>query len=84
MPKGDARANLRNTRTQINNATTSAQARAFKARQLTQQRRAAEERKLRAAVAATRAKADAANGSPEPEPPAAPASAEPPSDRPEE
>ena len=83
MPKGDARANLRNTRTQINNATTSAQARAFKARQLTQQKRAAEERKLRAAVAAARAKADAAKGTPEPEPEPEPP-AEPPSDPPEE
>ena len=83
MPKGDARANLRNTRTQVNNATTSAQARAFKARQLTQQKRAGEERKLRAAVAASRAKADAAKST-EPEPAAEPAPAEPPSDLPPE
>ena len=77
MAKGDARSNLRNTRTQINNATTSAQARAFKARQITQQKRAADERKLRAAIAATRAKADDAKRTSEAEPPAAePASAE--------
>jgi hypothetical protein len=66
MAKGDARANLRNTRTQMNNAATSAQARAFKARQIAQQRRAAEERKLHAALAA-RAKPDAAQPEPLPE-----------------
>jgi hypothetical protein len=66
VAKGDARGNLRNTRTQINNAATSAQARAFKARQLAQQQRAAEERKLHAAIAA-RAKADVAKRTPEPE-----------------
>ncbi len=71
MPKGDARANLRNTRTQINNATTSAQARAFKARQIAQQKRAAEERKLRAAIAA-RAKPDLVKPEPAPEVPAEP------------
>jgi hypothetical protein len=47
MGKGDARANLHATRTQINNARTSAQTRAFKARQIAKQKRAAEERKLR-------------------------------------
>lgn len=77
MAKGDARGNLRNTRTQINNAATSAQARAFKARQITQQKRAAEERKLRAAIAA-RAAANVVK--PEPEVPAEPSE---PSDTPE-
>jgi hypothetical protein len=47
----------------MNNAATSAQARAFRARQITQQKRAVEERKLRAAIAA-RAKADIAKGEP--------------------
>ena len=49
---GTVRANLHHTRTQINNAATSAQARAFKARQVAKQKREAEERKLRAAQAA--------------------------------
>jgi hypothetical protein len=55
MSKGDgsARANLRATRAQINNASASAQTRAFKARQVAKQKRDAEERKLRAAQAAT-------------------------------
>jgi len=57
---GTVRANLHNTRTQINNAATSAQARAFKARQVAKQKREAEERKLRAAQAAA-AKAAGAN-----------------------
>lgn len=52
MAKGSVRANLHNTRTQINNAATSAQARAFKARQLAKQKRELEERKLRAIQAA--------------------------------
>ena len=60
MGKGaTVRANLKNTRAQINNATTSAQARAFKARQIAKQKREAEVRKLRAAQAAA-AKATAA------------------------
>jgi hypothetical protein len=72
MAKGDARTNLRNTRSQINNAATSAQARAFRARQITQQKRAVEERKLRAAIAA---RANAAIVKTE-TPPEAPAEAE--------
>jgi hypothetical protein len=53
MGKGaTVRANLKNTRTQINNAATSAQARAFKARQVAKQKREAEVRKLRATQAA--------------------------------
>lgn len=48
MAKGDRNANLRATRTQITNARTSAQARAFEARQLEKQKREAEARKLRA------------------------------------
>jgi hypothetical protein len=58
MSKGDgsARGNLRATRAQINNASTSAQTRAFKARQLAKQKRDADERKLRAAKAAKTAK----------------------------
>lgn len=57
MAKGNARANLHHTRTQINNAATSAQTRAFKERQLARQRREADERKLREArVAATEEK----------------------------
>jgi len=69
VAKGNPRANLRNTRTQINNATTSAQARAFRARQIAHQQRAAEERKLRAAIAAgnASAKADPAERTSEPE-----------------
>lgn len=57
MSKGDgsARANLRATRAQINNASGSAQARAFKARQIAKQKRDAEERKLRATQAAAKA-----------------------------
>lgn len=56
MSKGDgsARANLRNTRAQMNNASASAQTRAFKARQVAKQKRDAEERKLRAAQAAAK------------------------------
>lgn len=56
MSKGDgsARANLRATRAQINNASASAQTRAFKARQVAKQKRDAEERKLRAAQAAAK------------------------------
>jgi hypothetical protein len=68
MAKGDARANLRKTRTQISNARTSAQARAFMARQITQQKRAAEQRKLRAAIAA-RANAEVVKPEPAPEAP---------------
>ncbi len=63
MSKGDgsARANLRATRAQINNASASAQTRAFKARQVAKQGRDSEERKLRAALAAAKdAKAKAA------------------------
>lgn len=54
MSKGDGspRANLRATRAQVNNASTSAQTRAFKARQVAKQRRDTEERKLRAMQAA--------------------------------
>lgn len=53
MGKGaTVRANLKNTRAQINNAATSAQTRAFKARQVAKQKREAEVRKLRAAQAA--------------------------------
>lgn len=57
MSKGDgsARANLRATRAQINNASASAQTRAFKARQVAKQKRDAEERKLRATQAAAKA-----------------------------
>ena len=57
MSKGDgsARANLRATRAQINNASASAQTRAFKARQFAKQKRDAEERKLRATQAAAKA-----------------------------
>lgn len=56
MSKGDgsARANLRNTRAQMNNASASAQTRAFKARQIAKQKRDTEERKLRAAQAAAK------------------------------
>ena len=69
MSKGDgsARANLRATRAQINNASASAQTRAFKARQVAKQRRDSEERKLRAALAAAndaKAKAKAATTPP--------------------
>lgn len=60
---GSVRANLRATRAQINNASSSAQARAFKARQVAKQKRDAEERKLRTiqAAAAKDATADAAS-----------------------
>jgi hypothetical protein len=51
---GSARANLRATRAQINNASASAQTRAFKARQIAKQKRDVEERKLRAAQAAAK------------------------------
>ena len=56
MSKGDgsARANLRATRAQMNNASASAQTRAFKARQIAKQKRDAEERKLRATRAAAK------------------------------
>lgn len=56
MSKGDgsARANLRATRAQINNASASAQTRAFKARQVAKQKRDAEEGKLRAMQAAAK------------------------------
>lgn len=67
MAKQDARANLHHTRTQMNNAATSAQVRAFKERQLAKQRREAEERKLRAALAAAeraKKKAEAAKAEP--------------------
>lgn len=49
---GSVRVNLQATRAQINNARTSAQTRAFKARQIAKQKRDAEERKLRATQAA--------------------------------
>lgn len=78
MAKGDARGNLRNTRNQINNAATSAQARAFKARQITLQKRAAEERKLRAAIAARTAAGAAVKPEPELEPEPAAEPSEPP------
>lgn len=57
MSKGDgtARANLRATRAQINNASASAQTRAFKARQIAKDKRDVEERKLRALQAAEKA-----------------------------
>jgi hypothetical protein len=57
MSKGDgsARANLRATRAQMNNATGSAQTRAFKARQVAKQKRDVEEAKLRAMQAAAKA-----------------------------
>ena len=67
MAKQDARGNLHNTRTQMNNAATSAQVRAFKERQLAKQKRDAEERKLRAATAAA-ARAKAAEGTAETKP----------------
>lgn len=55
MSKGGiSRANLHATRTQMNNASASAQARAFRARQIAKQKREAEERKLRAAQAASK------------------------------
>lgn len=55
MGKGAiTRANLRVTRAQIQNNAASAQARAFRARQIAKQQREAEERKLRAAQAAKR------------------------------
>jgi hypothetical protein len=68
MGKGDGsvRANLHNTRTQINNASTSAQARAFKARQIAKQKRDAEERKLRASQASAAKRAAAAKTTTEP------------------
>jgi hypothetical protein len=49
---GTVRANLQATRAQINNASASAQTRAFKARQIAKQKRDTEERKLRATQAA--------------------------------
>jgi hypothetical protein len=63
MAKGDgsARANLRATRAQMNNASASAQTRAFKARQVAKQKRDVEEGKLRAMQAAAKeAKAEKA------------------------
>lgn len=45
---GTARANLRTTRAQINNARSSAQGRAFRAREAAKQKRDAEARALRA------------------------------------
>lgn len=61
MGKGASyRANLQATRAQMNNAKSSAQARAFKARQLAKQKREAEERKLRAAQATTERAGDPA------------------------
>ena len=61
MSKGDgsARANLRATRAQMNNASGSAQTRAFKARQVAKQKRDVEEAKLRAMQAAAKAEKDA-------------------------
>ncbi len=61
MSKGDgsARSNLRATRAQINNASGSAQTRAFKARQVAKQKRDAEERKLRSVQAAAKAAKEA-------------------------
>lgn len=61
MSKGDgsARANLRATRAQMNNASASAQTRAFKARQVAKQKRDVEEAKLRAMQAAAKAAKDA-------------------------
>jgi len=52
---GSARANLRATRAQINNASASAQSRAFRARQIAKDKRDVEERKLRAQRAAEKA-----------------------------
>jgi hypothetical protein len=60
MSKGDRSGNLRATRAQINNASTSAQTRAFKARQIEKQKRDAEARKLRASQAAATTKAEKA------------------------
>jgi hypothetical protein len=66
MSKGDgsARANLRATRAQINNASASAQTRAFKARQVAKQRRDAEERKLRVTQAAAKGAKEATETTP--------------------
>ena len=65
MGKGDGgiRANLHATRAQMNNASTSAQTRAFKARQIAKQKRDVIERKLREAQVAARA-ANAGAGTP--------------------
>jgi hypothetical protein len=61
MGKGSTvRANLRVTRAQINNASSSAQARAFKARQIAKQKRDSEERKLRTMQAAAAKEANPA------------------------
>jgi hypothetical protein len=61
MSKGDgsARANLRATRAQMNNASASAQTRAFKARQVAKQKRDTEEAKLRTMQAAAKAAKEA-------------------------
>ena len=56
---GSARANLRATRAQINNASASAQSRAFRARQIAKDKRDVEERKLRAHRAAEKAAREA-------------------------
>ena len=53
---GTARANLRTTRAQINNARSSAQGRAFRAREVAKQKRDAEARALRAKQAAEKEK----------------------------
>ncbi len=75
MSKGDgsARANLRATRAQINNASASAQTRAFKARQIAKDKRDVEERKLRALQAAEKAaRAEAVKTATPPTEPATP------------
>lgn len=61
MSKGDgsARANLRATRAQMNNASASAQTRAFKARQVAKQKRDTEEAKLRRMQASAKAAKEA-------------------------
>ncbi len=70
---GSARANLRATRAQINNASASAQTRAFKARQIAKDKRDVEERKLRALQAAEKAaKAKAEKAAMPPTEPATP------------
>ena len=85
MSKGDgsARANLRATRAQMNNASASAQTRAFKARQVAKQKRDVEERKLRAAQAAAKSAKQAKVAPAEPVAEPAAGGEEPKSDPPE-
>jgi hypothetical protein len=63
---GEYRANLRTTRTQIQNAGSSAQARAFRAREIAKQKRATAERALRAKEAAAKAAREEATETPAP------------------